>query len=115
MGAELDGNQVLNFYWIDPIDAAKRFISKPKFAKKLYTQYRRENSTPANEPLVVRIQAWFFKRVKRLTGSALLFFSCSTQINLFLASTGPTTPYTVSATLRFQTFLMIISNHEINA
>jgi hypothetical protein len=45
MGAELDGNQVLNFYWIDPIDAAKRFISKPKFAKKLYTQYRRENST----------------------------------------------------------------------
>ena len=27
--AALDGDQVLDFYWIDPIDAAKRFISKP--------------------------------------------------------------------------------------
>ena len=32
---ELDGDQVLDFFWIDPIDAAKRFISKPKFAGKL--------------------------------------------------------------------------------
>ena len=43
--AALDGDQVLDFYWIDPIDVAKRFISKPKFSGKLYTQYRRQNST----------------------------------------------------------------------
>ncbi len=27
--ADLDGDQVLDFYWVDPIDAAKRFIIKP--------------------------------------------------------------------------------------
>ncbi len=41
----MDGDQDLDFYWIDPIDAAKRFISKRKFAGKLYTQFKRENST----------------------------------------------------------------------
>jgi hypothetical protein len=41
---EKDGDQVLDFYWIDPIDAAKRFISKPKFAGKLYTKYERQDS-----------------------------------------------------------------------
>ncbi len=29
--ADLDGDQVLYFYWIDPTEAAKRFISKPFF------------------------------------------------------------------------------------
>ena len=43
--AALDGDQALNFYWIDPIEAAKRFISKPKFSGKLYTQYKRQDST----------------------------------------------------------------------
>ena len=42
---ELDGPQTLDFYWIDPIDAAQRFISKPKFSGKLYTQYKRQWST----------------------------------------------------------------------
>ncbi len=41
---EMDGDQVLDFYWIDPIDAAKRFISKPKFAGELYTKYERQDS-----------------------------------------------------------------------
>ena len=41
----LDGDQVLDFHWIDPIEAAKRFISRPKFKGKLYTQYERQNST----------------------------------------------------------------------
>ena len=40
----MDGDQVLDFYWIDPIEAAKRFISKPKFAGKLYTKYERQDS-----------------------------------------------------------------------
>jgi len=43
--AALDGDQVLDFHWIDPIEAAKRFISRPKFKGKLYTQYERQNST----------------------------------------------------------------------
>jgi hypothetical protein len=29
---------------MDPIDAAKRFISKPKFAGKLYTSYEQQDS-----------------------------------------------------------------------
>ena len=41
---EMDGDQVLDFYWIDPIAAAKRFISKPNFAGKLYTKYERQDS-----------------------------------------------------------------------
>ena len=40
----MDRDQVLDFYWIDPIDAAKRFISKPKFAWKLYTKFERQDS-----------------------------------------------------------------------
>mmetsp|Transcript_55567 Transcript_55567/g.116269 ORF Transcript_55567/g.116269 Transcript_55567/m.116269 type:complete len:171 (-) Transcript_55567:944-1456(-) len=40
----MDGYQVSDFYWIDPIEAAKRFISKPKFAGKLYTKNKRQDS-----------------------------------------------------------------------
>ncbi len=40
----MDGDQVLDFYWIDPIEAAKRFISKPKFAGKLNTKYEQQDS-----------------------------------------------------------------------
>ena len=40
----MDGDQVLDFYWIDPIEAAKRFISKPTFAGKLYKKYERQDS-----------------------------------------------------------------------
>jgi hypothetical protein len=43
----MDGDKVLDFYWIDPIEAAKGFISKPKFAGKLYsvyTKYERQDS-----------------------------------------------------------------------
>ena len=57
---------------------------------------RTQQSGLANEPLVVQILDWFSKHVKQLIDSALLCFSCSTQINPFLASTGPITRYTVS-------------------
>jgi hypothetical protein len=40
----MDGDQVLDFYRIDPIDASKRFISKPKFAGKPYTKFERQDS-----------------------------------------------------------------------
>ena len=58
---------------------------------------RTQHSGQANEPLVVQTQDWFSKHVKQLIGSALPCFSCSTQTNPFLASTGPITRYTVSA------------------
>ena len=61
---------------------------------------RTQHSGQANERLDVQIQDWFSKHVKQLIGSALLCFSCSTQTNPFLASTGPITRYTVSAYLR---------------
>ena len=35
----LDGNQVLDFYWIDPIDAMKRSVAKLQYNGKLYTSF----------------------------------------------------------------------------
>ncbi len=34
----------MDFFWIDPIAAAKRFVSRPRFAGKLYTRYERQSS-----------------------------------------------------------------------
>ena len=36
----LDGNQVLDFYWTDPIDAMKRSVSKLQYKDKLYTTFK---------------------------------------------------------------------------
>ena len=44
MVADLDGDQTLDLYWIDPVDAAVRFAGKPKFVGKFYYQYEREES-----------------------------------------------------------------------
>ena len=41
---ELDGNQTLDFYWIDPVEASKRFAARKKFAGKMYYQFEREES-----------------------------------------------------------------------
>ena len=38
--AELDGKQVLDFYWTDPIDAMKRMAAKLQFNGKLYTKFQ---------------------------------------------------------------------------
>ena len=38
--AELDGKQVLDFYWTDPIDAMKRMAAKLQFRGKLYTTFQ---------------------------------------------------------------------------
>jgi hypothetical protein len=38
--AELDGKQVLDFYWTDPIDAIKRFVAKRQYTDKLYTTFQ---------------------------------------------------------------------------
>jgi hypothetical protein len=41
---ELDGDQVLGFYWLDPNVAVERFVSRPQFTGKLYTKYERQES-----------------------------------------------------------------------
>jgi hypothetical protein len=38
--SELDGKQVLDFYWTDPIDAMKRYVAKSKYNGKLYTSFQ---------------------------------------------------------------------------
>ena len=35
----MDGNQLLDFYWIDPIEAKIRFVAKQEYSGKLYTQF----------------------------------------------------------------------------
>ena len=39
MCTEKDGNQTLDFYWIDPIQAAQRDICKQHYSGKFYTGY----------------------------------------------------------------------------
>ena len=41
---ELDGDQGLTFYWIDPIDAADRMVARQEFADHLYFYYERQES-----------------------------------------------------------------------
>jgi hypothetical protein len=38
--AFLDGNQVLDFYWTDPIDAMKRSVAKLQYKDILYTNFK---------------------------------------------------------------------------
>ena len=35
----MDGNQLLDFYWIDPIEAIIRVVAKQEYSGKLYTQF----------------------------------------------------------------------------
>jgi hypothetical protein len=42
--AELDGKQVLDFHWTDPIDAIKRFVAKRQYKDKLYTRFQPSTS-----------------------------------------------------------------------
>ncbi len=40
MCADLDGNQVLDFYWTDPIDAMIRSVAKLQYRDRLYTTFK---------------------------------------------------------------------------
>ncbi len=42
--ADLDGNQVLDFYWTDPIDSMIISVAKPQYKVKLYTTFKLETS-----------------------------------------------------------------------
>ncbi len=46
--AVLDGNQVLDFLWTDPIDAMKRSVAKLQYKDKLYTTFRPGTSVVPN-------------------------------------------------------------------
>ncbi len=40
----LDGDQHVNFYWIDPLLNAEKIVAKSKYAGKLYLQFELEES-----------------------------------------------------------------------
>ena len=44
----MDGNQILDFYWTDAIDAMKRSVAKLQYNGKLYTTFK--PGTSAMEP-----------------------------------------------------------------
>ena len=39
---EMDGNQQLNFYYLEPVAIMDRFIGQPKFAGKTYMKFERQ-------------------------------------------------------------------------
>jgi hypothetical protein len=41
---EQDGDQLVDFYWIDPLMNAERIVAKSKYAGKLYLQFEPEES-----------------------------------------------------------------------
>ena len=48
--AAMDGNQILDFYWTDPINAMIRSVSKLQYKDKLYTTFKPGMSI--TEPMV---------------------------------------------------------------
>ena len=43
-GPELDGDQTVDVYWIDPVDSMDRLLGRPQFHDKIYYQYERQDS-----------------------------------------------------------------------
>jgi hypothetical protein len=79
--AVLDGNQVLDFYWTDPIDTMKRSVAKLQYMDKLYTTFR-----PGTSALVPN------ERVFDMANSGMIFqtfylldMGCSQLVALFYA------------------------------
>ena len=42
--SEMDGDQLVDFYWIDPVMVAERLAGKSKYAGKLYLKFEKEDS-----------------------------------------------------------------------
>lgn len=40
----MDGDQNLELYWIDPVDAMDRLVARPEFKDKIYFKYERQES-----------------------------------------------------------------------
>ena len=64
MSAEMDGDQRLMLFWIDPVDEPDHLAAKPELAEKFYfhcqceRQARNRSKDQRNEILVVQIQHW---------------------------------------------------------
>jgi len=95
--AELDGKQVLDFYWTDPIDAIKRFVAKRQYKNKLYTTFQPGASifTRMIAPLTRPILEWYFKVHFLWIQEVLLCLHCFMQMPPFLDRACPIIPYTV--------------------
>ena len=61
--SELDGDQRVDFYWIDPVMVAERLAGKPKYAGKLYLQFKTEDSwtRPGVARLVVSMEGLYLR------------------------------------------------------
>ena len=62
----MDGDQLVDFYWIDPVMVAERLAGKSKFAGKLFLQFEKEDSLtkrgvcafgPINGGLVFQVES----------------------------------------------------------
>jgi len=65
----MDGDQNLELYWIDPVDAMDRLVARPEFKGKIYLQYERQESEQRQpkEHLAMQIRALCFKRPRPWT------------------------------------------------
>ena len=71
--AELDGNQAVLFYYVDPGHALERHVGKSKFRNKFYFQYDREESwTHPGMRAFGRVNGGLaFQGFQRLAGNAV--------------------------------------------
>ncbi len=103
----MDGDQALDFCWIDPIDAAIRLISKSKFAGKLYTKYERLDSVwrPGKRAFGRANSGLVFQSAQNIADSVFHCCSCFMQTNHILASTDRTIQYKVRFNLILNLFI----------
>ena len=79
--ADLDGDQPVLFYYIDPGYAMERFAGKTKFRNKFYYQYKRQESwTNPGMRAFGRVNAGLiFQGFQKIAGNAVslchIFFS----------------------------------------
>jgi hypothetical protein len=61
---ELDGDQVLTWYWIDPIDAADRMVDdRNSLIVFIFTMNgRNQSKDQLSVRLDAQIQVWYFRR-----------------------------------------------------
>ncbi len=107
--ADLDGNQPVVFYYVDPGYALERHAGKAKFKNKFYYQYEREESwTHPGVRDFGRVNGiLLFKAFKNFL--AMLFHCAMSfmQTNQAQLKIAPTIPFTVSFCILFHLFCFI--------
>ena len=93
-----DGVQPLWFYWIDPVLAIKRYITKSNMLENctLLMNLNFQTRLQANLPLQEPIQDWSFKQRSLLLRIHALCYLCFMLMPPLLAKTRPIIQYTVS-------------------